>query len=176
MIPTLKTERLTLRPIQLSDLDDLFLLRSDECASNFVDSIVDANKDQTFIQLISTFKDIEEGKYWKWAIDLEGVLIGTIALWNHDPVSSSAEFGYRLRFPYRGKGYMSESLRCLLDYGHHEVGIKDIYVYTEVSNTKSNNIMPKLGFVYQKTVDEEGKNIKQIFHYNVYLHSGGRMK
>jgi ribosomal-protein-alanine N-acetyltransferase len=170
MIPTLKTDRLTLRPIRISDLDDLFLLRSDECATNFVDAIIDANKDETFLQLISALKDVEEGKYWKWAIDLDGLLIGTIALWNHNVVDDSAEFGYRLRSPYRGKGYMSESLRRLLEYGHHDLNIKNIYVYTEMFNLKSNNILPKLGFIYQKTVDEEGQNIKQIFHYNVYLH------
>ena len=170
MLPTLKTDRLTLRPIKISDLDDLFLLRSDECASNFVDAIIDANKDETFLQLISALKDVEEGKYWKWAIDLDGLLIGTIALWNHNLVDDSAEFGYRLRSPYRGKGYMSESLKRLLEYGHGDLNIKNIYVYTEMSNLKSNKILPKLGFIYQKTVDEEGQNIKQIFHYNVYLH------
>jgi [ribosomal protein S5]-alanine N-acetyltransferase len=171
-IPTLKTARLTLRPIKITDLDDLFILRSDECASNFIDAIIDIDKDQTFKQLISTLKDIEDGKYWKWAIDLDGLLIGTIALWNHNLTENSAEFGYRLRSPYRGKGYMSESLACLLNYGHHDLSIKNLYVYTEASNERSNRLMPKLGFVYINTIEEMGVVLKDtLFHYKVYCHT-----
>lgn len=154
----------------MSDLDALFLLRNDESASNFVDCFADTTKDQTFVYLINTLNDIDMNKYWKWAIDLNGALIGTIAIWNFNALDNSAEFGYTLRSPFRGNGYMSESLLCLLDYGHQELGIKDLYVYTEVSNQRSNRLVPKLGFVYQETIDEEGTLKKQIFHYNVYLH------
>jgi ribosomal-protein-alanine N-acetyltransferase len=170
IIPILKTERLLLRPLKMSDLDALFLLRSDESSSNFNDSVADVTKDQTFVYLIKTLNDIDQQKYWKWAIDLDGALIGTIAIWNYNPIESSAEFGYTLRSPFRGIGYMSESLQSLLDYGHHALGIKNLYVYTEVSNQRSNRLVPKLGFVYQGTVDEEGVVKQQIFHYNVYLH------
>jgi RimJ/RimL family protein N-acetyltransferase len=154
----------------MSDLDALFLLRSDASSSNFTDCIADDNKDQTFVHLIKTLNDIDQQKYWKWAIDLEGALIGTIAIWNFNADMGSAEFGYTLRSPFRGNGYMSESLQCLLDYGHYELGIRDLYVYTDVDNERSNRLVPKLGFVYQSTVDEEGMVKKQIFHYNVYLH------
>jgi len=171
-IPTLKTDRLTLRPLSITDLDDLFLLRSDASASNFVDSIADTSKDQTFLHLIKTLKAIDEGQYWKWAIDLNGKMIGTIAIWNHDRQHDSAEFGYTLRSPYRGYGYMSESLETLIDYGHTTLNISKLYAYTEISNERSNRLLPKLGFIYQKTVNEMGLNRKdQLFHYNVYLHA-----
>lgn len=65
---------------------------------------------------------------------------------------------------------MSESLRCLLDYGHGDLGIQNLYVFTEVANERSNHLVPKLGFVFQKTISEQGSVKKQVFHYNVYLH------
>ena len=170
MIPTFKTPRLSLRPLHLSDLDDFFLLRSDQSASNFVDMVADTDKDQSFKAMIKTLQDIDAGKYQKWAIDLEGTLIGTIALWNYDPLNSSAEFGYSLRSPYRGNGYMSESLACLIKYGHQDLGIRDLFVYTEASNERSNKLLPKLGFVYQTTVDEQGQHQNRLFHYHVHLH------
>jgi RimJ/RimL family protein N-acetyltransferase len=145
-------------------------LRSDESSSNFTDAIADTSKDQTFLALIKTLSEVDQGHFWKWAIDLDGALIGTIAIWNFNPNDSSAEFGYTLRSPFRGQGYMSESLRCLLDYGHDGLGIRNLYVYTEVANERSNHLVPKLGFVYQKTINEVGLIKKQVFHYNVYLH------
>lgn len=170
IIPSFKTERIRLRPIKMSDLDSLFLLRSDESSSNFCDSIPDTSKDQTFLYLVNTLRDIDQGQYWKWAIDIDGVLIGTIAIWNYNHEESSAEFGYTLRSPYRGNGYMSEALLCLLKYGHEDLGIKVLYVYTEVSNERSNRLVPKLGFVYQRTIEEQGQVKQKIFHYNVYGH------
>jgi len=175
-LPTFTTARLTLRPIRISDLDNLFLLRSDESSSNFVDMVADTSKDQTFKALIKILRDIDHGDYFKWAIDLDGALIGTIALWNYDSLTSSAEFGYTLRSPFRGKGYMSESLACLIEYGHHDLGIRDLFVYTEASNERSNKLLPKLGFVYQKTVDEQGQHQNRLFHYNVHLHQDPKMK
>lgn len=169
-LPTFKTARLTLRPLRISDLDDLFLLRSDESASNFVDMKADVSKDQTFKALIGMLQAIDEGQYHKWAIDLNGSLIGTIAIWNQDLSTQSAEFGYTLRSPFRGNGYMSESLDCLLKYGHQTLGIKNLYAYTEASNERSNRLLPKLGFIYQTTVDEQGHHQDKIFHYRVYLH------
>jgi RimJ/RimL family protein N-acetyltransferase len=100
-LPTLQTARLSLRPIVLTDLENLFLLRSDESSSNFNDAVPDRCEEETLSHLTKTLRDVEEGKYWKWAIDLDGALVGTIALWNHDLLLDSAEFGYTLRSPYR---------------------------------------------------------------------------
>jgi ribosomal-protein-alanine N-acetyltransferase len=175
-LPTLQTARLSLRPIVLTDLENLFLLRSDESSSNFNDVVPDRCEEETLGHLTKTLKDIEEGKYWKWAIDLDGALVGTIALWNHDLLLDSAEFGYTLRSPYRGKGYMSESVAEILDYGHQSLGIKNLYVYTESCNEKSIKMMDRLAFVYQGTFDEEGIHKPKTFHYNVYLHTEADLK
>lgn len=170
-LPTLKTDRLTLRPLCMSDLENLFLLRSDESSSNFNDSVPDRSQEETLSYLNKMLKDVEKGCYWKWAIDLEGALVGTIALWNYDPLLQSAEFGYTLRSPYRKNGYMSESIQRIMGYGHHDLGIKHLYVYTESQNERSINMMDRLGFVFQGTIDEEGLNTPKTFHYNVYLHT-----
>jgi [ribosomal protein S5]-alanine N-acetyltransferase len=171
ILETLHTARLSLRPIEFRDLENLFLLRSDESSSNFNDSVPDRSEAETLIHLTQMIKDIQEGQYWKWAIDLDGALVGTIALWNYDQLLDSAEFGYTLRSPFRGKGYMSESVAKILDYGHHRLGIKNLYVYTESCNERSIKMMDRLAFVYQGSIDEEGLHKIKTFHYNVYLHT-----
>lgn len=170
-LPILHTARLNLRPIVLTDLENLFLLRSDESSSNFNDSVPDKSEEETLVHLKHMIQDIQEGKYWKWAIDLNGALIGTIALWNHDILLDSAEFGYTLRSPYRGNGYMSESVAKICEYGHQVLRIKNLYVYTESCNLRSINLIDKLDFVFQGTFDEEGIHKPKTFHYNVYLHT-----
>jgi ribosomal-protein-alanine N-acetyltransferase len=170
-LPTLQTARLSLRPIVSTDLENLFLLRSDESSSNFNDAVPDRCEEETLSHLTKTLRDVEEGKYWKWAIDLDGALVGTIALWNHDLLLDSAEFGYTLRSPYRGNGYMSESVAKICEYGHNVLRIKNLYVYTESCNLRSINLMDKLDFVFQGTFDEEGIHKPKTFHYNVYLHT-----
>lgn len=170
-LATLKTDRLTLRPLCMNDFENLFLLRSDESSSNFNDSVPDHSQEETLEYMTKLLKDIENGRYWKWAIDLEGALIGTIALWNYDPLLESAEFGYTLRSPYRKNGYMSESVQRILTYGHQDLGIKHLYVYTESQNERSINMMDRLGFIYQGSIDEEGAHKPKTFHYNVYRHT-----
>ncbi len=97
--------------------------------------------------------------------------MGAIALWNFDKLLDSAEFGYTLRSPFRGNGYMSESVAKILEYGHHHLGIKNLYVYTESCNERSIKMMDRLAFVYQGSIDEEGIHKPKTFHYNVYLHT-----
>jgi hypothetical protein len=51
ILETLYTIRLSLRPIELRDLENLFLLRCDESSSNFNDSIPNQSEAETLTHI-----------------------------------------------------------------------------------------------------------------------------
>lgn len=55
------------------------------------------------------------------------------------------EIGWRLDSRFWGKGYASEGARLCIEKGFEEFNLKEIYSFTSVLNTKSENVMIKIG-------------------------------
>jgi ribosomal-protein-alanine N-acetyltransferase len=151
-LPILKTERLTLRPLQLSDDHQIFALRSNESVNRYLGrkpsaSIDDARK---FIQAIV------ENQSFYWAITLDGAdeLIGTICLYNLSNDHQSAEIGYELLPKFQGRGIMQEALAAVIDFAFQYLNLNLLEAYTHYENQSSSRLLEKLDFKRQD-VDEE---------------------
>ena len=55
------------------------------------------------------------------------------------------EIGWRLDSRFWGKGYASEGARLCIEKGFEEFNLKEIYSFTSVLNTKSENVVIKIG-------------------------------
>ncbi|MBK9014916.1 MAG: GNAT family N-acetyltransferase [Saprospiraceae bacterium] len=153
--PNLYTDRLELRPFQDLDAPEIFLQRSDERILQHIsiqkaETLEDA---LAFIHLIE--KNMENGEGMNWAICLkdETKLIGTICLWNFQPEKSIAELGYSLHPDHWGKGYASEALAAVVDFGFEKIGAAILEAYVQTANIASVKLLEKAGFV--KTGVEE---------------------
>jgi ribosomal-protein-alanine N-acetyltransferase len=60
--------------------------------------------------------------------------------------NSCAEIGYDLSKAHWGKGLMSEALRAIIEYGFDELGLQKIKADTLSENTRSLNLLGRLGF------------------------------
>ncbi|MCF3944819.1 GNAT family N-acetyltransferase [Oceanobacillus alkalisoli] len=56
------------------------------------------------------------------------------------------EIGYWIHTGFSGKGYMTEAVKALADYGLKDMGFKRIEIRCEPTNLKSRAIPEKLGF------------------------------
>ncbi|MEO6550457.1 MAG: GNAT family N-acetyltransferase, partial [Ferruginibacter sp.] len=115
--PVLKTDRLILRQLAITDDNEIFALRSDDSVNRYLDrrpskSIEDA---KSFIQAINEIIQKNDSIYW--AISLSGKLIGTICLFKFADDNSKAEIGYELLPIYQGKGFMQEAASKVLEFG-----------------------------------------------------------
>ena len=119
MQPVLETERLLLRPFQLSDAKEVQRLAGDKDIASTTLNIPHPYEDGMAEGWIGTHKGLfEEGKGVVYAITSrdDGRLIGAISLMNIVK-NHQAEMGYWIGVPYWGKGYCTEAGKALLRYG-----------------------------------------------------------
>lgn len=78
-------------------------------------------------------------------------LIGGIGLASIDYGRGTAEIGYWLNPSYHQKGYMSEAVKAIIDFGFDELKLKRINLKAHTDNDASNALAKKIGFVYEET-------------------------
>ncbi|MFM2146002.1 MAG: hypothetical protein RL732_838 [Bacteroidota bacterium] len=61
------------------------------------------------------------------------------------PFTPCVEIGWRLRKAYWGKGLASEAALACLEYGFSTWHFPEVYSFTSVYNTRSENVMKKIG-------------------------------
>jgi len=142
--PVLQTERLTLRLLTLKDAPAVYQHFSDPEVTKFMD--------------INPCKDVKEAEKsiaehledpgCRWGIFTREVLIGTIGFHCLRDEGSRflVEIGYDLSTPYWGKGYMTEALEKVLEFGFSEMGADVIDATVEQENERSIYLLNKLGF------------------------------
>jgi len=169
----LKTERLVLRQLKISDAEDQFMLRSSSEVGKYIarDLQTDVSQSEKFIN--DRNKDIAQNKIMYWAITLKEQtrLIGTICLWNFTEDNSVAEVGYDLNPDFQKKGIMSEALKAVLSYGFQKLAFSRIEAFTQIENESSKQLLIKNKFQLHQTRIDEGfpKNIIFELYHNDYL-------
>jgi ribosomal-protein-alanine N-acetyltransferase len=157
--PELRTERLRLRQLTLSDAGEIFLLRSNERVNKYLDrpsaqSIDDAI---AFINKIDQGIANNESLYWVITMKDESKLIGTISLWNISREDSKAEIGYELMPEYHGKGFMQEAFARTIKYIGEVLKVETIEAWTHSKNLASSKILERNGFKRDHAAEAKNK-------------------
>lgn len=154
----LSTARLKLRSINLGDVNDLFDIRFHPGVLKYIrreksSSILEMN---TYIN--EKLKDTAQGRICYWGIcKLESSkLIGTICLWNYNPDQTEAEIGYELHPDEHQKGYTSEAMSSVLDFGFSKLKFNTIIACTNKDNEPSKALLSKFDFKWRSDLEDEG--------------------
>ncbi len=161
--PILKTDRLILRQLVITDDNEIFALRSDDSVNRYLDrhpskSIEDA---KSFIQTIT--ENVTKNNSIYWAISLSGKLIGTICLFEFADDNIKAEIGYELLPSYQGKGLMQEAASKVLEFGFQHIGLNLIEAYTHSENQKSTRLLEKFNFKKQSPSEDNSDKSFIVF-------------
>jgi ribosomal-protein-alanine N-acetyltransferase len=140
---------LVLRPLNLSDRDDLMRLRSDERVNKYLGRAACASIDEAtvFIKKIHQIITDRAGVYWVISLKEHAQLIGTICYWNLVPKKDMAEIGYELFPAYHGKGLMHEAISKVIDYAFTEMELKVITALPSADNAPSVKLLKRAGFI-----------------------------
>ncbi len=149
--PMLFTERLMLRQISAADAPEIFALRCNKEAMQFIDrpmaeSIADALQ---YIQKLIDSLQNNEGITWGICLKEDTALIGTIGLWRIDKANYRAEIGYMLHPLQHKKGYMQEAISATLDYGFITMRLHSVEANINTANEASKKILEKNNFVQE---------------------------
>lgn len=155
--PTLMTERLVLRQITDGNLDDFFILKSDERLLKYYDAKPRTNEGAR-LKLKELNDDISSSRSITWGIALKSSnrIIGSICYWNITESMTKAEIGYELMYDLQGKGIMHEAVRAVIDYGFNVMELKLIEATPNPNNASSVKLLEKNGFVRGAAGTETG--------------------
>jgi len=155
--PVLRTERLCLRAVTLSDVHEVLFLRSDEEVMRYIDRprATTVTEAETFIGLIS--RGIADDTDITWGITIAGedVLIGYLGFWRMKPEHHRAEVGYALHPSWQGKGIAGEALRAILDYGFNVMKLHSVEANVNPGNLASIKLLERHGFVREAYFRED---------------------
>lgn len=155
--PMLTTERLTLRQLSESDVQEIFLLRSDKTINKFLNR----KPSETLDDALSFIKNIRSNELLYWAVTQtkSEKLVGTICLFDLSDELSKCEIGYELLADHQGKGIMSEALQKVVGFAVDTVGVKTIEAFTHKENHSSTKLLEKLNFQRINIVEETNPNL-----------------
>lgn len=163
-MPTLYTRRLILRPWREADLIPFAEFNADPRVMEFYPRTLNRNESDA---LAKTFqKEIELRGYGFWAVEVPGVaeFIGYIGLkyWDLEmEFAPCIDVGWRLGFPYWGKGYATEGARRVIQYSFEILKLPEIVSMATIGNTRSHRVMKRLGMTSNPEENFEHPKVPQ---------------
>ena len=145
----LETERLILRNLCESDLDDFHIYHSDPeiCKFQSYDTFT-IEKSKEFIEEQSNAEFGEPGKWVQTGIEWKenNKLVGDFALKPEKHEPRTVEIGVTLNLDYHGKGIAIETFKKVFDYLFNETETHRIFGILDVENVGSLRLMENLNF------------------------------
>lgn len=151
MIPTLQTERLTLRPYERSDWDAYRAFTKTD-RTKFMGGPVDEEK--AWGWFTNDIASWALNGFGTLAIDYNGKMIGTVGL-VHPPHFPEAEIGWVLYEGYEGQGFATEAAKSVLDHAFATTQLPSIVSYVNMENHRSQAVAKRLGGV----IDADAKTV-----------------
>lgn len=150
----LKTPRLVLRKLTREDIPFYYArLAGSREVTQYMLFQPHQDLSESEASIAKALRRYEEGRFYRWAIDLPGSgLIGMIDLLAFEEDTESCSFAYMLGTEFWGKGYGTEALKSVLDFGFREMELKRIHADHFGENTASGAVMRKVGMEYAGTV------------------------
>jgi ribosomal-protein-alanine N-acetyltransferase len=165
---TLETQRLTLRPFTMGDIQAVTEITSQPNVSRYMtDMIFDTPcKAEAWIHELDCICNINEPCILL-AIVLKDALapIGYIGLHPKDTLDNEVEILYAIAFEHQNKGYVTEAGKALTGWCFQRTSVPFIAAIVQHSNLASSKVIEKLGFTHEgeKTLPHNG--IMTSFHY-----------
>ena len=158
-MPTLHTERLSLRAMHPIDAEDMFdyARRPDVTKYLLWREHEDIGFTRDYLNYIGQRYAL--GDFYDWAIiDRESRrMIGTCGFTKIHTDHDAGEIGYVLHPDFWGKGYAVEAARCVMDFGFETLGLHRIEARFMKGNAASLRVMEKLGMSF------EGYHVDEIY-------------
>lgn len=154
-IPTIETDRLRLRKIVMTDLDDVYEYASRPLVSEYLLWEPHPSVEHTKEYLRAIKKEYSKKRFYDWAIALKesNKMIGTCGFTTIRFEENTADVGYVLSDLYWKNGYASEAMTEVLKYGFYTLNLDSLSARIMSENSASIHLAEKMHFApdYTKT-------------------------
>jgi [ribosomal protein S5]-alanine N-acetyltransferase len=175
--PILTAKDLILRQIKIEDLNEFFILKSDErllkCYNAKAKTYEEARR-----KLLQLNDDIEKNESITWGITLKNrnELIGSICFWNISEENSKAEIGYELMLNWQGRGIMQAAIKCVIKYGFNDMKLQTIEAFSNTNNSKSVKLLQRNNFIKKSNFYETDSSCVFILEREIYSQANNDSK
>jgi len=145
-IPTIETERLSLRPFREDDVGTLFGLLQEPDVVRFVADRRVPTLQETWRAVAGWIGHWAMRGYGQWAIEERGSgrMIGRAGIIN--PAEwPGPEVGYLLGRAWWGQGYATEAASAAMSWGFRDIGFEELISLIDPANHKSIAVATRLG-------------------------------
>ena len=145
-----ETARLKLRQWRDSDRQPFAEMNADPRVMEYFSGMLDRAQSDALADRIQSL--IKERGWGFWALERKSdeMFLGFIGIHSPSsklPCSPCIEIGWRLAYPYWGRGYATEAGRMALQTGFKQLGFDQIVSFTALRNHRSRALMQRLGMV-----------------------------
>ena len=150
-IPTLQTERLTLRRLMVSDAMDMFEYSKNKEVTRYLtwDAHPDVGYTREYLQYLGTHYNMGDFVDWGVMLTEEDKMIGTCGFTRFDYNNNSGEIGYVINPAYRGREIAAEAVRAVMQFGFETLGLNRIEARFIEGNAASMRVMEKTGMTFE---------------------------
>jgi RimJ/RimL family protein N-acetyltransferase len=156
MVPTLTTDRLTLRGWRDDDLDAYAAITADPEVMRFMGGPLD--RADTWRQMAFIAGHWALRGYGLWVVERDGELIGRIGLLNPEGWPG-LEVGWLLSRGAWGHGYATEAARAAMEHAWRELGAQELISLIAPDNTASRRVAQRLGMRATRDYDLRGQPV-----------------
>ncbi|MGD6855389.1 GNAT family N-acetyltransferase [Bacillus infantis] len=160
------TERLNLRRLKRSDSQAIFdrWLSDERVAENRV-SAAHRTVPETNARVADIAARYERKDFCWWGIELKatGELVGEIDLYDWDLTTGNCSVSYSLGYDWWNKGYATEALKAVMEFGFMEMDLHKIAAAHNTDNPASGKVMTKAGMKQEGIVRHMIRNAKGLY-------------
>lgn len=161
----LTTERLRMRMLRNTDLDDYAGFYEHERYARFVGGKKDRAKAWRSMAMLVGHWHLMGFGYWAVEELSTGDFAGCVGLWKSDGWPE-LELGYWVVPKHHGKGYASEACRRAREYAFREIGSETLVSYISPENEPSRKLAKRLGAVYDSTIELLDHGRHEVWRYS----------
>ena len=160
-IGTIAISNLILRPITLKDLPDYYELCSDEEVMRTWGTPHHRSLDDTRRLIFFLQESYRAEQMVRWAITEKGSdeMVGDVGFWRFVKERCRAEIGAKLKPKYWNRGFMSDGLSAVIQFGFEKMGLHTVEANVDPLNRAALRLVEKVGFVREGVVREHSYNI-----------------
>jgi RimJ/RimL family protein N-acetyltransferase len=159
-IRVITTQRLQLRPLELSDLHTTHEYASDAENTNYMIHLPNHTEQETerFLQRVVNEWKKEQSQFYEYAIVLDGRQIGAVSMHLKGETRLEGELGWIIHKDYQGNGYATEAAKAVMEMAVSKLGLKKIFATCDQRNKPSCRVMQKIGLSLER--DDEVRRYK----------------
>ena len=140
-------ENIRLRALEPEDLDLFYKWENDSSIWKISQTYKPFSRDLLKRYLENAHQDIFTVKQLLLMIERDGVAIGTIDLFDYEPIHARAGLGiWIVQESNRRQGYAIESLRLIIEYAFFKLQLNQLYCNISANNQASINLFSALDF------------------------------